>query len=58
MFDGDKAGLSAAYKTSLMSLPLITSKKFLQFITLPTDLDPDSYINNHSIDEFIKILKL
>ena len=40
-----------------MSLSLITSKKFLQFIALPTDLDPDSYINNHSIDEFIKILK-
>ena len=57
MFDGDKAGLSAAYKTSLMSLPLITSKKFLQLITLPKDLDPDSYINNHSKNEFIKILK-
>ena len=44
MFDGDKAGLAAAYKTSLMSLPIIRSNKFLQFIVLPKKLDPDSYI--------------
>ena len=57
MFDGDKAGLRASYKSSLMSLPLLTSNKFLQFIILPSDYDPDSYINTHSFDKFIKILK-
>ena len=57
MFDGDKAGLAAAYKTSLMSLPIITSNKFLQFIVLPKNLDPDSFINNHSKEMLINILK-
>ncbi len=57
MFDGDKAGLRAAYKLSLMSLPLIRSNKFLQFITLPMDCDPDSYINSYDFDNFIEILK-
>ena len=57
MFDGDKAGLAAAYKTSLMSLPIIRSNKFLQFIVLPKKLDPDSFINNHSKEMLIEILK-
>ena len=57
MFDGDKAGLRASFKTSLMSLPLLNSKRFLQFIILDEDYDPDSYINKFSIDNFVNILR-
>ena len=57
MFDSDKAGLRAAFKSALMSLPLITSNKFLQFITLDEGYDPDSYLNNHSFENFLKIIK-
>ena len=57
MFDGDSAGLRAAYKTALMSLGHITPKRFIQFITLPQNDDPDSFINKNSLDEFVKILK-
>jgi len=57
MFDGDSAGIRASYKTAIMALPLITSKNFLQFITLPSGYDPDSYINEFSFDNFVKFLK-
>ena len=40
MFDGDKAGLRASFKSALMSLSMITPKRFLQFITLNEKYDP------------------
>ena len=57
MLDGDSAGLRAAYKTALMSLGHINAKRFIQFITLPQNEDPDSFVNNNSFDEFVKFLK-
>ena len=57
MFDGDNAGVKASYKAALMSLPHLIPNKFLQFIKLPNNLDPDSYLNNHKLDNLIKILK-
>ncbi len=57
MFDGDKSGLRASFKSALMALQLLTPNKFLQFIKLPKDYDPDSFLNNHSLNEFVKILK-
>jgi len=57
MFDGDSAGLRAAYKTALMSLEHINSKRFIQFITLPSQEDPDSFVNKFSLDELITLLK-
>ena len=57
MFDGDKAGLRASFKAAIMSLDLISPNKFLQFINLPDGYDPDSYINNFSFEELLKILK-
>ena len=44
MFDGDKAGLRASFKSALMALRMITPKRFLQFIVLDEDHDPDSII--------------
>ena len=57
MFDSDTAGLRAAYKAALMSLPLLAPKKFLQFVVLPNGLDPDNFLNNYSFKELVKILK-
>ena len=57
MFDGDSAGLRASYKSAVMSLQLISAKKFLQFITLPLNFDPDSFINKVSSQDFIAMLK-
>ena len=57
MFDGDSAGLRAGYKSAIMSLPHLTPNKYLQFINLPKDYDPDSYINKYSLSNFVKILK-
>ena len=57
MFDGDNAGLKASFKTALMSLPHLLPDKYLQFINLPKNYDPDSYINKFSLKEFIKYLK-
>ena len=57
MFDGDSAGLRASYKAAIMSLPLLTPKKFLQFVLLPNNLDPDNYLNTYSFDKLVKLLK-
>ena len=57
MFDGDTAGLRASYKSAILALSLISSKNFLQFITLPEESDPDSYINNESLKDLIEKLK-
>ena len=57
MFDGDRAGLRASFKTALMSLPLITSKRFLQFVILNEGYDPDSFINTFSFNAFLELVK-
>ncbi len=57
MFDGDSAGTRASYKTAIMALKLIEPKKFIQFITLPKESDPDSYINKVSMKKFIEKIK-
>ena len=57
MFDGDNAGIRASYKSAVMALPLISAKKFLQFVLLPEGFDPDSFINNVSFDKFVELLK-
>ncbi len=57
MFDGDPAGLRAGYKSALMALPYLSPNKYLQFIKLPRDHDPDSFINKYSLEKFINILK-
>ena len=57
MFDGDNAGIRASYKVAVMSLPLISPKKFIQFLSLPNGYDPDSYINEVSLKNFVEKLK-
>ena len=57
MFDGDEAGLRASYKSALMSLQYISPNKYLQFIKLPKNYDPDSLINKSSLKHLIELLK-
>ena len=57
MFDSDKAGMRASFKSALMALQMITSEKLLQFITLDEGYDPDSFINKFSFNKFLKIIK-
>ncbi len=57
MFDGDSAGVRASYKTALMALEYLTPNKYLQFIRLPSNYDPDNYINKYSLKKFVEVLK-
>ena len=57
MFDGDNAGLMASYKSALMALPHLSPNKYLQFIKLPFNYDPDSYMFQTLIKQFAEILK-
>ncbi len=57
MFDGDSAGQRASLKSALMALQFLSPNKYLQFIQLPKDYDPDSFINKFSFKQFIEILK-
>ena len=40
-----------------MSLPYLTPSKLLQFVILPNEYDPDTYINEYSLNKFAKYLK-
>tara|TARA_Y100001970_G_scaffold61036_1_gene77782 strand:- start:3552 stop:5294 length:1743 start_codon:yes stop_codon:yes gene_type:complete len=57
MFDGDEAGKRASYKAAIMSLPFLIPNKSLQFVNLPKNKDPDSFIQNNSFKKFLKLLK-
>ena len=57
MFDGDSSGVRASYKVAIMALSLISPNKYLQFISLPDDIDPDKYINEYSLENFLSVLK-
>ena len=57
MFDGDNSGLKASLKAALISLPLLSTNKYLQFIKLPNNFDPDSFIKAYSIRNLINLLK-
>ena len=52
------SGIRASYKSALLFSNHLTPNKYLQFIKVAKRFsDPDSYINNNSIKNFIKILK-
>ena len=57
MFDGDIAGKKASIKSALLALKYLNPGYSIQFLELPTNEDPDSYINNLPKNEFIKFLK-
>ena len=57
MFDGDDAGVRASYKAAIMSLPFLIPNKSLQFINLPKNNDPDSFLEKNKLEDLVKILK-
>ncbi len=57
MFDGDTSGLKASFKSAIMSLPYLTPSKLLQFVILPNEYDPDTFINEYSLRKFATYLK-
>ncbi len=53
-FDGDRAGQKAAEKALLTALPLYLDDKIIEFLFLPEDQDPDSYVNQQGSDKFLQ----
>lgn len=55
-FDGDAAGLRAAGRTVMRSLPLLEPGKSLRFALLPEGEDPDSLIRSEGRESFERVL--
>ncbi|MCP4274179.1 MAG: DNA primase [Gammaproteobacteria bacterium] len=53
-FDGDKAGLAAAWKALEISLPLIRGDRLVRFMFLPEGEDPDSMVRKIGKEAFIE----
>ncbi len=51
-FDGDAAGRRAAKRALEVSLPFVDDNKVIQFLFLPTEHDPDSYIRAFGAETF------
>ncbi|MEB0137637.1 MULTISPECIES: DNA primase [unclassified Undibacterium] len=51
-FDGDSAGRRAARRALDACLPHANDDKFIKFLFLPTEHDPDSYIRQFGADAF------
>ncbi len=49
-FDGDGAGMRAAWRTLEVAMPVLPDGKTLKFLTLPDGHDPDTYIKAHGAD--------
>ncbi len=55
-FDGDSAGLRAAWRALENALPHLQDGKQLRFLFLPTEHDPDSYIREYGKEAFEHLL--
>jgi DNA primase len=55
-FDGDQAGLRAAWRAADMALPLIQPGRTLRFALLPEGRDPDDLVRDGGPDAFAKVL--
>jgi DNA primase len=51
-FDGDAAGLKAAWRAATNALPALTDNLRLYFLFLPAEHDPDSYVREYGKDAF------
>jgi DNA primase len=52
--DGDSSGKKAAVRAAEKLFPLMKPDHNIYFLTLPENLDPDSYINQKGKDSFLK----
>ena len=53
-FDGDNAGIEAAWKALNTAVEILEDDLEFYFMFLPEGEDPDTYIRNHSLDDFKK----
>lgn len=51
-FDGDQAGRRAAWRALENALPMLSDAKRLDFLFLPPEHDPDSYVQAEGLDAF------
>lgn len=56
-FDGDAAGLGAAWRAAQNALPALTDGLQLRFLFLPKDHDPDSFVREFGKEEFEAAMK-
>ena len=54
-FDGDNAGIEAAWKALNTAVEILEDDLEFYFMFLPEGEDPDTYIRNHSLDDFKKM---
>ena len=55
-FDGDRAGRKAAWRALENALPQVREGRQIRFVFLPEGHDPDSYVNEHGADAFVRLL--
>jgi DNA primase len=55
-FDGDAAGLKAAWHALEVSLPCLADHKSVRFLFLPAEHDPDSFVRERGRDAFEQAL--
>jgi len=51
-FDGDNAGLTAAWRAAMNALPALTDGLKLRFLFLPKEHDPDSFVREFGKEKF------
>lgn len=51
-FDGDKAGLAAAWKALKTCLPFATDERSFRFLVLPDNMDPDELIQSRGAQAY------
>jgi DNA primase len=56
-FDGDHAGLTAAWRAAMNALPALTDGLKLSFLFLPKEHDPDSYVREFGKEKFEEEIK-
>ena len=55
-FDGDQAGLKAAWKALINIFPILREDIDVRFIFFEQDKDPDTYLKEHGADGFKRLL--
>ncbi len=56
-FDGDAAGLHAAWHAFQEALPMVNEQVALRFLLMPNGEDPDSFVMKHGKETFIARIK-
>ena len=54
-FDGDRAGRSAAWKSMLAFMPVVDPSMTVNFLFLPDQYDPDSYVQEKGHQAFLDL---